>query len=108
MNAPASNLPWSEQYRLAAMAWVDADAAASILEDTKSCILSEKMQAHADKPTNKAEILVKSSPEWRAHVMRIVEARRKANQLKVTMEFYRMKFSEWQSHEATKRAESRL
>lgn len=103
-----SNLPWSEQYRLAALAWVDADAAASILEDTKTCILSEKILVHADKPVNKADALVKSSPEWRAHVMRIVEARRKANRLKAEMEFMRMKFSEWQSHEATKRTEARL
>lgn len=105
---PDHNQPWSERYRLIALQWVDADAAANMLEDTKSAVLSEMLQAHADKPVNKGEALVKASPEWRAHVMKIVEARRKANQLKVEMEFMRMKFSENQSSEASKRAEMRL
>lgn len=108
MNTPLLNLPWSEQYRIAALSWVDADAAASMLEDTKSAVLSEMLQAHADKPVNKAEVTVKASPEWRAHVIKIVEARRKANVLKVETEFLRMKFSEQQSHEATARTEARL
>lgn len=107
MNAH-SNAPWSEQYRLTALDWADADSAASILEDTKSAVFSQMMQAHADKAVNKAEIIVKSTPEWRAHIMKICESRRKANRLKVEMEFCRMRFQEWSSAEANKRAEMRL
>lgn len=107
MNAQA-NLPWSEQFRIVAKQWVDADAAATLLEDTKSAVLAERMQAHAELPVNRAEQLVKSSPEWRDHVEKMVAARKQANRLKVQMEYLRMKFSEWQSAEATKRAEARL
>jgi hypothetical protein len=104
----SANLPWSEQFRVVAKQWVDADAAATLLEDTKSAVLAERMQAHAELPVNRAEQIVKSSPEWRDHVEKMVNARKSANRLKVQMEYLRMKFSEWQSHEATKRTEARL
>lgn len=107
MNA-VPNLPWSEQFRVVAKQWVDADAAATLLEDTKSAVLSERMQALGDLPVSKAEAIVKASAEWKDHVGQIVQARRAANRLKVQMEYLRMKFSEWQSHEATKRTEARL
>lgn len=103
-----SNLPWSEQYRIVSKQWVDADAAASILEDTKSAVMAERVVALGDMAVNKAEATVKASPEWRQHVEAVVNARRAANRLKVQLEYLRMKFSEWQSHEATKRTEARL
>lgn len=108
MSEPKQNLPWSEQFRIVAKQWVDADAAASILEDTKSAILSERMQALGEMPVSKAEAIVKASAEWRAHIEEMVSARKASNRLKVQMEYLRMKFSEWQSHEATKRTEARL
>jgi hypothetical protein len=103
-----SNLPWSEQYRIVAKQWVDADAAATILEDTKSAVMAERMLALGEMAINKSEALVKASPEWRRHIESIVNARRAAIKLKVQLEYLRMKFSEWQSHEATKRTEARL
>lgn len=103
-----SNLPWSEQYRIIAKQWVDADAAATILEDTKSAVMAERMLSLGEMAINKSEALVKASPEWRRHIESIVNARRAANKLKVQLEYLRMKFSEWQSHEATKRTEARL
>lgn len=107
MNA-VPNLPWSEQYRIVARKWVDADAAASLLEDTKSAFLSQRMQQHATLAVSKAEAIVKSSPEWADFVEKMVSARKQANLLKVQLEYLRMKFSEWQSENATKRAEMRL
>ena len=103
-----SNQPWSEQFRIVAKQWVDADASASLLEDTKSAVLAERMQSHSLLAINKAEMLVKASPEWRDHVGKIVAARKLANLLKVQMEYLRMKSSEGQSAEATRRAEMRL
>lgn len=102
------NLPWSEQYRIVARKWVDADAAASLLEDTKSAFLSQRMQSHADLAVNKAEMIIKGSPQWADFVEKMVAARKQANLLKVQLEYLRMKFSEWQSENATKRAEMRL
>lgn len=108
MNAPSANLPWSEQFRIVAKQWVDADAAADILEQLKSATLSQLITELGDMPVNRAEAKVKSDTEWQSYIRNMVEARQKANKLKVQMEYLRMKFSEWQSHEATKRTEARL
>jgi hypothetical protein len=103
-----NNLPLSEQYRVAAEQWVDADAAANLLEETKSAVLNQMMLDKGEKTVNRAEMLVKASPEWRDHVTKIVEARKKASLLKIKVEYIRMKFHEWQSYEATRRAEMKL
>jgi hypothetical protein len=108
LNTPNHNHPWSEQFRVVAKQWVDAEAAASLLEDTKSAVLAEKMQALGDMPVSKAEMIVKASAEWRGELQAISLSRQVANRLKVQMEYIRMKFMEWQSENATKRAEMRL
>ncbi len=102
------NAPLSEQYRVVAKAWVDADAAANLLEETKSAMLARMMLAQGDMPVSRAEMNVKASDEWREFVSRMVEAREKASLMKVKMEYIRMRFHEWQSIEASKRAEMRL
>jgi hypothetical protein len=102
------NLPLSEQFRVVAKAWVDADAAANLLEETKSAVLSRMMINLGDMPVSRAEMQVKASEEWRDFVTKMVEAREKASLMKVKMEYIRMRFHEWQSFEASKRAEMRL
>ncbi len=102
------NYPISEQFRIVAKQWVDADNAARLLEETKTAVLSQRMKALGDMPTAHAERDVKSSPEWHDFIKEMVEARSKANRLKVQLEFIRMKFSEQQSFEATARVERRL
>jgi hypothetical protein len=108
LSEPNNNLPWSEQFRIVAKQWVDAEAAASLLEDTKSAVLAERMQALGDMPVSKAEMTVKASQEWRDDLQAISMHRQAANRLKVQLEYIRMKFMEWQSENATKRAEMRL
>lgn len=103
-----ANLPISEQFRIIAKKWVDADAAASMLEETKSSVLAQMMAGQGDMPVSRAEMNVKASGEWREYVKSMVEAREKASLLKVQLEYIRMRFHEWQSHEATKRAEMKL
>lgn len=103
-----SNLPISEQFRLAAKDWVDKDAAASMLEETKSAVLAQRMAALGDMPVNRAEQIVKASPEWHDWIEGMVNARTAANLAKVKIEWIRMRHSEWQSENATKRAEMRL
>lgn len=98
----------SEQFRLAAKEWVDADAAASLLEETKSAYLAQMMAKLGDVPVSHAEREVKSSEEWAKYVSTMVESRRTANLAKVKMEWIRMRFSEQQSSEATARAEMKL
>lgn len=100
--------PLSESFRLAAKSWVEADAAANILEETKSAVLSQKMVALGDMAVSKAEMQVKASADWIDHVVGMVKAREQANLLKVKLEWIRMKFNEQQSAEATRRHEMRL
>ncbi len=104
----ADNQPWSEQYRVVAKSWVDADAAANLLEETKSAVLARLMAQQGDVAVNRAELNVKSGKDWNDFLASMVEARKQATFLKVKMEYIRMKFMEWQSENATKRAEMRL
>jgi hypothetical protein len=103
-----NNKPLSEQFRLIAKKWVDAETAASLLEETKSAVLSKMMADLGDIPVSKAEMRIKATQDWRDYIEKMVEARSQASMLKVQMEYIRMQFSEWQSHEATKRAEMKL
>jgi len=107
-----SNEPISEQFRLCAREWCEADEAASLMEETRTAVLSEMINKvisyNISMPYNKAELSAKSSPEYKDFVTTMVKLRSKANLLKVKMEWLRMKFSEWQSAEANARVERKL
>ena len=103
-----SNEPISEQFRVVAKEWVDADAAANMLEESKTATLARLVAEQGDVPVNRAENNVKASQGWQLYIEEMVNARTKASFLKVKMEYYRMRFNEWQSAEASKRAEMRL
>jgi deoxyribose-phosphate aldolase len=100
--------PISEQYRIIAKKYVEADAAASILEETKSAALAQWMAEEGDMPVSRAEMLVKASDKWVHYITDMVDARKKAALLKAQLEYIRMQFSEQQSREATQRAEMKL
>ena len=100
--------PLSEQFRIVAKKWVDADSAASLLEETTSAVLARMMAGQGDMPVNRAELNVKSSEEWLNFITNMVKARERSALLKVQLEYIRMRFSEWQSHAATRRAEMKL
>lgn len=103
-----SNLPWSEQFRIISKRWVDADNAARLLEETKTATLSQMMIGCGDVPAAHAERDVKGSQEWRDFIKQMVSARSEANRLKVQMKYIEMKFQEWNSMSATRRAEMKL
>lgn len=98
----------AELYLQAAEEWADLESAAQILEDTKSVVLSQMLLKHGSVAVNKAEILVKASPQWEEHVKRIVEARTAANKAKIRVEYWRMKAMENSSREATERLQARI
>ena len=100
--------PLSEQYRIIAKKYVEADAAASILEETKTAMLAQWMAEEGDMPVSRAEMLVKASDKWMDYIVDMIEARKKAALLKAQLEYIRMQFSEQQSKEATLRAEMKL
>ena len=100
--------PLSEQFRIVAKQWVDADSAANLLEETKSADLARLMAGQGDMPVSRAEMNVKASDNWMEHITKMVTARERASLLKVQLEYLRMRFNEWQSDTATRRAEMRL
>lgn len=108
MYGSIDNNPLSEQFRLAGIDWAEKDSAARILEESKTAVLSQRMNALGEMPTSKAERLVKATPEWHEYLAKMVKAREQSNFAKVHMEFIRMRYHEWQSANASKRAEMRM
>jgi hypothetical protein len=109
---PPRERPLSEQFRLVALQYADADAAASLLEETKSATVSHLIgQLIAGDPKlseARAERTVKGSAQWREYVETMCASRARANRLRLQLEYIRIKVSEWQSHEANSRHEARL
>lgn len=109
---PQHDRPISEQYRLVAKAWVDADAKARLLEEMKTTRLEQQKQqlieTEGDMPDSHAERRVKASSEWEIYIQGMVEARTQANLRRSQLEFLKMKFTEWQDANASNRAEMRL
>lgn len=66
------------------------------------------MKNLGDMPTSHAERDIKASKEWHEWIASMVNAKTAANLAKVKMEYVKMKFHEWQSAEANKRAEMKL
>ena len=105
---PESEKPISEQFRITAKAWCDAEAAAQLLEDTKSAVLSQRMMALGDMPVSKAEMRVKASLDWHDHIAKIVDARKEANLKKVQLDYLKMKHMEYTNANANYRAERKM
>lgn len=105
---PRSNLPWAEQYRLIGKNWAGLNAAASILEETKTAVLAQRMLTYPDLPVSRAEMIVKGSADWADFLQKMVAAREAANVGMVEREYAKMKFTEWNSAEANARAEIKL
>ena len=104
----SSEFPFSERFRVAAEDWVDKENAAQLLEDTKSIVMAQRQAQLGDLPINRAEQMIKASPDWERYVKSIVEARTAANLAKIKMEYERLRFMENQSREANARAELKL
>lgn len=100
--------PVSDLWREAAENWVILEAAANILEETKSSVLSQMMVEKGDIPVSRAEMQVKASPEWDRHIHSIADARTKANKAKVLVDYYKMRHHEEMSRQATDRLEAKL
>ena len=100
--------PISAQFRIVAKEWVDLDAAANLLEETKTAVLAQRMAALGDMPVSKAEMQVKASKDWHEHLASICEARKKANLRKVQLDYLKIKHPEWQAINANARHKMRL
>ncbi len=104
----SNEFPFSENYRLAGEIWADLEAAAQLLEETKSAIMAQRQSMLGEMPVNRAEQTVKASLEWEEHLKTIVEARKKANLAKVALKVAEMEYYQNQAREANARAEIRM
>ena len=90
--------------------WADKNAAASLLEETRKSVLSQiavRCMRDGDSAT-KAEKVAAADPEYRDHIMSMVEARQAANKARVRYDSGKT-FSELvRTKEATNRAEMSL
>lgn len=102
------DLPWSEQYQIAGVDWAEKEAAASLLEDSKSAVMAQRQAMLGDIAVNRAEQIVKASPEWMDYIEKTIEARKAANIAKVHMEAMKMRFQEYMNTEANHRTEVRI
>ena len=104
--------PISEQFRIVALHYVDADGAASLLEELKTTTLADMktklMLEIGDMPDSKAERIVKSTPEWRGYITKMVEARSQAHKLRLQLEFLRMKEREQDRSSWLQRTEHKM
>src|SRR5262245_13194659 len=88
--------------------WNDKDAAARLLEDTKSLLFAQKCNALGDMPVNKAEQTIKASIPWHDHVTRIVNAKTAANAAWGEYEYRKVRYEQWKNEEANHRHQSKL
>ena len=112
MDMPRDQRPLSEQFRLVAKRWVEADGAAHLMEEMKTTVLEQKKTAyiakHGDMPDAKVERIVKSSHEWEVYIKTMCKQRTDANLLKRQMDYINMKHREMISADANARKEMGL
>lgn len=88
--------------------WADKNAAADILEETKSALLSELKTFSMEKSDAAKETEAKANPKYKAHLESMVEARRVANRAKVNYEAAKTWTDLLRTKEANLRAEMKL
>lgn len=89
-------------------AWADAEAAASLLEETRKTVLAGEMAKQGDIAVSKAEMHALASEGYRQHVAAMVEARRVANKARVAYDGAKAMMELARSAEATRRTEMGL
>lgn len=114
MNTPSNmaghNQPPLEVWRLQADEWADLDAAASLLADGQSTIISQRINdLTADGlSVAKAERQVKGSPEIDDYIKKKNAARKRANKARIAMDYAKEKLWEAKNKDANRRSEMRM
>lgn len=85
--------------------WAEADAAASVLEETKGTLLAKLLKQHFSEPAWKADALAKGDPAYEEHIKAMVDARRLATLAKVRYDGAKAMGEFARSAESTRRAE---
>jgi len=90
--------------------WADQHAEAEMLEEAKKCVLSTITLHYISDGETKAsaEVRAYASQEYQDHIKRMVEARRKANILKIDLESTKTHLNLTRTYEATRREEMKM
>lgn len=98
----------AEQYRLAAVEWAKLDGEARRLEELRKIVLHEIKQRSEARTEAAKETEAYAAPQYRKHIMQMVEARTEANIRKARLDAMRLSSDIWRTRESTKRAEMQL
>jgi hypothetical protein len=105
---PEQDQPIAERYRLIGEEWADADAAYYMLDTSRTAVLAQIVAQSKEASFQRAESNARASAEYREHIQKTTDAKRKANLLRVRMEYLKMRFALWNSSDANQRAERKM
>lgn len=90
--------------------WVDKEAAADLLEETKKVVLAELSIRFSKDSSSRAaaEQSALAAPEYREHVVAMNSARRAANRARVDYDSIRALMEMRRTQESTRRAEASI
>ena len=90
--------------------WADLHAEAELLEESKKCVLATITLHYMNDGDNKSagEAKAFAAPEYKEHVTKMVEARRRANQAKVEFEGIKTHMNLTRTYEASRREEMKM
>lgn len=88
--------------------WCDCNAAADLLEETKSTLLGKILKENFDLPGWKAEAAAKADHRFEEHIKAMVDARRLSNLAKVRYDGAKAMGEFIRSAESTRRAEMQI
>lgn len=88
--------------------WADAEAAASLLEETRKSVLAKLMNESAVASIAGKEMMALADPEYRKFVEGMVSARKTANKARVRYDSAKVLAELRRSEESTRRAEMTL
>jgi hypothetical protein len=99
-----------EEWRLQALAWVEADDKASRAEEGRSIFLNELINGliEAGQKKTDAERIARTCDQWKSYCRKMHELRRLANVARVEEKNRDRIYWEQVSHEANSRAERRM
>ena len=83
-----------EEYRLAALDWVDKQRTADLLNETKKDVLAQMMDGADGSSNVERERNVRISTEWREHQQKILDANHLARVAKAKLDLRRI---EWET-----------
>jgi len=88
--------------------WADAEAAASLLEETRRSMLAKLMNEAGAASIAAKEMLALADPEYRKHCDGMVNARKAANKARVRYDSAKVLAELLRTEESTRREEMRL